>query len=519
MEHCSDFTGFHFALKMAGTMLHVSAAMDSEEFFPLIVLRNLTDRRQMTGDSRKTKIVCTLGPATATSKQIRDLIEAGMDVARLNFSHGDHKSHRETIRIIRQLSKEIGRQIGILQDLQGPKIRVGKLGKGEQVLLNGQKVAMVAGETANPDTIPIQYPYLLEDVREGDHILLADGTIEIVLEKKARNQLVGRVLVGGTIQSHKGVNLPSTVLRIPSFTEKDRRDLAFGLEEKVDFVALSFIRHEKDLDPVLQVLNKQEYLPLLIAKIEKPQAIERLEEILELVDGVMVARGDLGVEMPMAEVPLAQKRIIHTARKAGKPVITATQMLRSMVENPRPTRAEASDVANAILDGTDALMLSEETAMGQFPIDAVEVLNEIALATEPSIEKQSFLEEPFSGTLPASAAAISRAACWLASDLKAAAIVASTSSGSTARLLARFRPSQPIVALTHKLSTQRQLALSRGVYPELVELFKNTDEMFAIARSSIIENGLARAGDIIVVTAGIPVGMEGRTNLVKVMEI
>ncbi len=468
---------------------------------------------------RKTKIVCTLGPATASPERIRELIEAGMDVARLNFSHGDHNTHRETIHTLRLLSQELGKEVGILQDLRGPKIRLGQLPVSEQVLRTGESVFLAPHETEDPATLPIDYPYLLEDVSVGDRILLADGTVELLVEEKQSNRLVGRIVVGGVINPHKGVNLPSSTLRIPAFTEKDRADLAFGLEQQVDFVALSFVSHEKDLEPIRQILDKQKYRPLLIAKIERPQALERLEAILDRVDGVMVARGDLGVEMPLAQVPLIQKRIIHMVRKAGKPVITATQMLRSMVESPRPTRAEATDVANAILDGTDAVMLSEETAIGHFPKEAVKVLDQIARATEQQLERHAYLQEPMLDTPPSSAAAISRAACLLANDLKAAAIVAFTSSGSTARLVARFRPSHPVVALTEHLLTQRQLALSWGVSPALVNASKDTDEMFSVARSWILNNEMAQTEDWIILTAGIPVGVPGTTNLLKVIEL
>lgn len=473
----------------------------------------------MTANLRKTKIVCTLGPATASPERIRELIQAGMDVARLNFSHGDHDTHRETIRTLRHLSKEMNKEVGILQDLGGPKIRIGQLSVSERVLLTGESVFLTPHETSDPASLPISYPYLLEDVAVGDRILLSDGTIELVVQEKRGDRLVSRVLVGGAVQSHKGVNLPHSSLRIPAFTEKDQADLAVGLKEQVDFVALSFVRHEMDLEPVRQILAQQKYRPLLIAKIERPQALERLDAILDQVDGIMVARGDLGVEMPLEEVPLIQKRVILATRKAGKPVITATQMLRSMVESPRPTRAEATDVANAVLDGTDALMLSDETAMGRFPKEAVQILDRIARATEPSIREHNFLEEPMSDALPSTKAAVSRSACWLARDLKAAAIVASTSSGSTARLVARFRPSRPIVGLTPNLLTQRQLSLSWGVFPVLVDAFEDTDKMFSVARSWTLSNKMAQAGDRIILTAGIPLTVAGTTNLLRVMEL
>ncbi|MDY6989710.1 MAG: pyruvate kinase [Thermodesulfobacteriota bacterium] len=466
-----------------------------------------------------TKIVCTLGPATFTADAIRQLILSGMDVARLNFSHGDHATHRRTLRIIRELSKELGKEVGVLQDLGGPKIRIGKLPVQERSLQPDDSIVLSAAATSDPSVIPVNYPYIVEDVEVGSRILLADGMIELEVQGKEADRLLCRVVVGGVVQSHKGINLPSSILRVPAFTDKDRKDLAVGLEEQVDFVALSFVRHEQDLEPVRAMLNQSPNPPLLIAKIEKAQAIQRLEEILAMVDGVMVARGDLGVEMPLEDVPIIQKQIIRIARQSGKPVITATQMLRSMVSSPRPTRAEATDVANAILDGTDAVMLSEETAMGAYPTEAVKILDRIARATEPYLRERDFLNEPMPESLPMTASSISRSACWMAGNLHAAGIVAGTSSGSTARLVARFRPSCPVVGLTPHLETQRQLTLSWGVIPTLVTSFSDTEQMFDLARSWALEHGLARQGDRLVVTAGVPVGTPGSTNLLKVIEI
>lgn len=468
---------------------------------------------------RRTKIVCTIGPNTQTPERMRRLIESGMDVARLNFSHGDRESHRETIRSLRRVSRELGKEIAILQDLGGPKIRLGNLPEEERILETGEQVIMSPGESSQTEIIPVGYPYLLDDIEVGDQILLADGTVQLIVRGKKQDQAICEVLVGGAIRSHKGVNLPSSNLRISAFTEKDRGDLAVGLEMGVDFVALSFVRSEKDLDEVLEILGSLEKRPMLIAKIEKPQAVQDLANILARVDGVMVARGDLGVEMPLEEVPIIQKQIIRTARLAGKPVITATQMLTSMMNNPRPTRAEATDVANAILDGTDALMLSDETAVGAFPMEAVSTLDRIARTTEPHFDERPLLNETMSEFLPNTSAAISRAACWLAIDLKAAAIVASSSSGSTARLVARYRPPCPIITLTDRIETQRQLCLSWGVIPTLAESFTDTDQMFAAARNWALKGRIAEPGDRLIITAGVPVGVSGTTNLLKVMEL
>jgi pyruvate kinase len=468
---------------------------------------------------RRTKIVCTIGPVTFTPERIRAMILAGMDVARLNFSHGDHDSHQQTLKLIRKTSKEVGRVVGILQDLAGPKIRLGKLPIEDRVLQTGERVALSPVEGDDPAIIPVNYPYLIEDVAVGDHILLADGLVLLRVQSREPARLICEVLAGGVIQSHKGLNLPSSSLRIPAFTEKDREDLKVGLEAGVDFVALSFVKHEKDLEPVREILNQVDSPPLLIAKIERPQAVERLESIIKGVDGVMVARGDLGVEMPFEEVPLVQKRTIRIARQAAKPVITATQMLRSMINDPRPTRAEAADVANAILDGTDALMLSDETAVGNYPVEAVNVLNRIASKVEGQLEVGAFVVKPLSDLLPATETAIGRAAFTMAEDLHAQAIVAGTSSGSTARLISRFRPRCPVLGLTPNPRTLRQLTLSWGVVPTLVNTFTETDEMFELAGSWAVKHGFVRPGQRLVVTAGVPLSQPGMTNLLKVIEI
>ncbi|MFC1824507.1 pyruvate kinase [Thermodesulfobacteriota bacterium] len=469
--------------------------------------------------NRKTKIICTIGPVTSSADRIKELILAGMDVARLNFSHGDHDSHRDIIRTIRRLCKELGKEVGILQDLRGPKIRIGRLPVPEWALQTDEIVFLSPRDSFNQKTIPVDYPYLMDDVSSGDRILLADGRVELIIEEKHSDRLKARVLVGGVIHSHKGVNLPSSPLRIPAFTEKDQADLALGLEEEVDFVALSFVRHEKDLEPLREMLLRSENPPLLIAKIEKPQAIERFEQILEVVDGVMVARGDLGVEMPLEEVPIIQKRIIQMARLSVKPVITATQMLASMVNSPRPTRAEAADVANAVLDGTDALMLSEETAIGDYPIATVRIMDRIAKAAEPHLREHPLADETLSEKPMVTESAIARSACRMAEDLHAAAIVAGTTSGSTARLVARFRPSCPVLGLTPNRRTERQLSLSWGVIPSLVAPFSESDEIFELAGQWTTKHDIAQSGDRVIVTAGVPVGKQGTTNLLKVIEI
>jgi len=469
-------------------------------------------------NQRKTKIVCTLGPVTDSAEGISALLEAGMDVVRLNFSHGDRETHRATIRRIREVSREAGREIGILQDLGGPKIRLGELpGKGVE-LVAGTSVALGVDGRVAEGVLPVSYPHLLEDVGAGERILLADGIAELEVTEVTNDRLVCEVLIGGKVTSRKGVNLPQANLRVAAFTDKDRHDLEVGLAEGVDFVALSFVRHEDDLAPVRERLETQEHPPLLIAKIEKPQAVDRLEPILEAVDGVMVARGDLGVEMPPEAVPMIQKTIIAAARRAGRPVITATQMLRSMVDSPRPLRAEASDIANAVLDGTDAVMLSEETAIGNFPTKAVRVLHRVAMAAEPEIDHQKMLSDSVSPSIPELTGAISRAACDLAASINAAAILTTTASGATARLVARLRPSAPVLAMTTSEAVARQLTLSWGVMAtvanEATDIATMGDEM----REILARYGLDARGNRIVITAGLPLGVSGSTNLLQVRE-
>jgi len=463
--------------------------------------------------------VCTLGPATDSEEGIAALLEAGMDVVRLNFSHGDRASHRATIRRIREVSRETGREIGILQDLGGPKIRLGELPEGGVDLVAATSVALgVEGQVAE-GVLPVSYPFLLEDVGAGERILLADGIAELEVKEVADDRLVCEVLIGGHVTSRKGVNLPQANLRVAAFTEKDRGDLEVGLEEEVDFVALSFVRHEDDLAPVRERLAKLEHPPLLIAKIEKPQAVDRLEPILDAVDGMMVARGDLGVEMAPDAVPMIQKRIIAAARRAGRPVITATQMLRSMVDSPRPLRAEASDIANAVLDGTDAVMLSEETAVGHYPSKAVRVLHRVALAAEPEIDHQKMLSDSISPSVPELTAAISRAACDLAASIEAAAILTTTASGATARLVARLRPSAPVLAMTTSQAVARQLTLSWGVTATMADKADDIATIGDEMKKALASHGLDARGNRIVITAGLPLGISGSTNLLQVYEV
>jgi pyruvate kinase len=468
---------------------------------------------------RKTKIVCTLGPATESSEGIAALVQAGTDVFRLNFSHGNREDHRNNIRRIREVSETLGREVGILQDLAGPKIRLGELPAEGIVLEAGQTVALGVEGRSEDDVLPVGYPHLLEDVGVGERILLADGLAELEVIGVAEDRLLCEVLIGGTVSSRKGVNLPHANLRVASFTEKDRQDLTVGLDEGVDFVALSFVRHENDLAPVRERLDRQEHPPLLIAKIEKPQAVDRLGPILDAVDGVMVARGDLGVEMPPEQVPMIQKEIITAARRAGRPVITATQMLRSMVDSPRPLRAEASDVANAVLDGTDAVMLSEETAIGNYPTEAVHVLHRVAVEAEPKINHLQMLADSSSPSVLDLTSAISRAACELAASIGAVAIVTTTASGHTAKLVARHRPATPLLGLTTSVAVARQLRLSWGVIPAVRRETEDPIELGHAILAELAEHGLGSPGDRVVFTAGLPLGGSGTTNLIRVLEL
>ncbi len=468
---------------------------------------------------RSTKIICTIGPASANRETLVKMINAGMDVARLNFSHGSHENHKKILELIRSASKEAGRQVGILLDLSGPKIRLGELNQAVLKLNHGQNVVLQAGDKAEDGIIPVQYAHIAEDLSPGARILLADGLVELRVDKIELGRLYCTVLNEGEISSHKGLNLPLTKLRIPSFTDKDRRDLEFGLNEGIDFVAMSFVRSVEDLVPIMEILTKMDHPPLLLAKVEKPEAIDKLDEILAFVDGLMVARGDLGVEMPFEELPIMQKKIIAAARRAAKPVITATQMLRSMIDNPRPTRAEATDTANAILDGTGAVMLSEETAIGSYPVEAVRTLHQIAKATEPHINSKLLLKEPDSAALSLIGSSITKAACYLARKLSATCIVVTSKSGKTARKVARFRPQATIVGITSEEKTYRQMSLFWGVAPLLEKEKKKPTELADLALEFIVENKLGKSGDRVILTSGYPSLQSGTTDMLKVLTI
>ncbi len=464
---------------------------------------------------RRTKIVATIGPATESKQVLRQLIEAGATTFRLNFSHGDHEDHAERITTIREVARELGVHIGILQDLQGPKIRLGRFEAGPISLAPGDAFTLTSRQVNCNQTIAtVTYDKLAEEVHSGCRILLDDGRVEMVVERvdHADQSLLCRVTVGGVLSNNKGVNFPDVQLSIRALTPKDRRDLSFGLQQEVDWVALSFVRNPSDMQEIRDLIRSHGCTTPVVAKIEKFEAIDSIDAILPLCDGVMVARGDLGVEMPAEEVPLLQKELIRKANSLGIPIITATQMLDSMAGCPRPTRAEVSDVANAILDGTDAVMLSNETAVGDYPVEAVATMARIARRIERDYP-QRILDGQMATTIPN---AISQAVSSIARQLNAAAILPLTKSGSTARNVSKFRPSTPILAITSEESVARQLQLVWGVNPLLIPEQPSTASTFSLAMGVAQKKGLLREGDLVVETAGTLEGVSGSTDLVKV---
>jgi len=466
----------------------------------------------------KTKIVCTIGPASNSYEKIEKLIQRGMDVARLNFSHGSHEEHHQVIENIRWASLKTNESVAILQDLGGSKIRIGKIEKESIFLKENSSFILTNREVPGDEhEVSVTFPSLPQKVKKGDCIFLADGTLELKVKELTPTDIICRIVRGGKLTSHKGINIPNISMDISSLTEKDYQDILFGIKNRVDFIGLSFIRNAEDILRVKKILKENGAEDIsLIAKIEKKEAIDNLKEIIEVSDGIMIARGDLGVEIPLENVPLVQKDIIKRCNFVGKPVITATQMLMSMVNVPRPTRAEVTDVANAILDGTDAVMLSEETAVGNYPLEAVETMNKIALRTEKAIDYKKILSERSLSVKPTNPDAISHATCQVALDLKAKAIVTFTLSGSTARMVSRYRPPVPIIAVSTQDSTVRKLALSWGVYPFKSDELENTDDMIEKSKKIALKTGLASPGDKIVITAGIPFKIPGTTNLLKV---
>ena len=473
---------------------------------------------------RRAKIVCTLGPASTSQEMLEKLLDAGMDVARLNFSHGTHADHQAVLDRLRAASLKVRKAVGVLGDLQGPKIRTGKLEKGAVELIQGKEISITTDETVlgTQELVSTTYPHLASDVNVGDRILLDDGLLELkVLATDKKSLIRTEVVHGGTLKNNKGINLPGVALKADALTAKDREDLIFGLKAGVDMVALSFVRTPNDIDMCRQAMQEAGRVVPIIAKLEKPEAIARLDSILEKTDGVMVARGDLGVEIPPEEVPAIQKDIIRRANQRGLPVIVATQMLNSMIEHPRPTRAEASDVANAVMDNTDAVMLSGETASGDYPVESVQMMSRIVEAAESAM-RQSFPRigsgEPI--RIPAEFPDVTcGVACRAAREAGCSLIVAFTLTGNTARLVSRYRPTVPIIAFSPNQEVRRRLSLLWGVMPRVLEPVQESEEMVRRVEEELLARGLAKRGERIVIVFGAPVGQAGKINSLRLHTI
>ena len=462
---------------------------------------------------RRTKIVATIGPSCSTPDQLDALVTAGMDAARLNLSHGTHADHSARARLFREAQERAGRPIALIGDLQGPKIRVGDLAAPMQ-LLPGEEIIVVVGMDGKDGELPIAPAAIGEVLRPGHEVLIDDGLVRLQVQEVASGRARCGVVVGGAVSSHKGVNLPGVPIPIPSLTRKDLEDLEFALGLGCDYIALSFVRSAADVRDLKALLEQEGSTAHVIAKVEKSEAVDALDDILKETDAVMVARGDLGVEIGPELVPLVQKRIISKALERGKPVITATQMLESMIHHPEPTRAEASDVANAILDGTSAVMLSGETAVGEYPVHAVKTMDRIARAVEPSLGYRHQIPEATDD--PTIGNAMSNAACDLAEALGASALLVPTFTGRTASAVARLRPRRPIVALTHKLWSVHQMAIEWGVTPIWIPEAMNVEDLWTRSIEAAKTAGLVEAGDTVVITAGTAVNIPGSTNVIKV---
>ncbi len=469
---------------------------------------------------RKTKIICTIGPSSRSISSLESLINAGMDVARINFSHGLQSEHGDVIVRIRRVAERIGKPVAILGDLQGPKIRVGKLKNGSIELKKGGRVLLTAGKISREDdSIPVDYANLIREISAGEEILLDEGMIQLRVEELTKNGAACRIIEGGILKERKGVNLPGIMLRLPSLTKKDRDDLDFILRQNLDYVALSFVRKAGDVRALKRILNRNGSQIRIIAKLEKPQAIENLDEILEAADGVMVARGDLGVEMSLPEVPIVQKEIINRANTKRVPVITATQMLESMTENRNPTRAEASDVANAIFDGTDAVMLSGETAVGKYPVLTVRTMVRIIEAAERNLPGQSYRRRAKGSGAIRFEDAISDAAPFIADAIDARVIVAFTQSGATAKLISKCRTTIPIMAFTPNKDTQRRMNLYWGVTPHYLPVIQKFEEIPPKVTDFLKKRKFLKKGDAIVLLMGSSSMQEGSTDLIHVFRV
>ena len=469
---------------------------------------------------RKTKIVCTIGPASESIEKLTQLMEAGMNVARLNFSHGDHEEHGARIKNIREASKKTGKNVAILLDTKGPEIRTHTMVNGTIELQAGSKSIISMTEVeGTPEKFSVTYEGLIDDVQVGSKILLDDGLIGLEVEKldKENGEIHVNVLNTGILKNKKGVNVPGVSVKLPGITEKDANDILFGIEQNVDFIAASFVRRASDVLEIRQLLEKNNGTHIhIIPKIENQEGVDNIDEILEVSDGLMVARGDLGVEIPAEEVPLVQKDLIKKCNAFGKPVITATQMLDSMQRNPRPTRAEASDVANAIFDGTDAIMLSGETAAGNYPVESVQTMHNIASRAESALDHKKLLSAQSQNSEYTLTDAIGQSVAHTALNLDVNAIISATESGHTARMISKYRPKAPIVAVTANEHVVRRLALVWGVYPQLGQKTYSTDEMLDNAVEEGLNSGLVSHGDLVVISAGVPIGESGTTNLMKI---
>jgi pyruvate kinase len=469
---------------------------------------------------RKAKIVCTIGPASESIEKLSQLIDAGMNVARLNFSHGDHEEHGQRIKNIREAAAKAGKTVGILLDTKGPEIRTNNMENDGFELQQGASVIVSMKEVlGTPEKFSVTYEGLIEDVDTGSKILLDDGLIglEVTEIDKVNGEIHTIVSNSGMLKNKKGVNVPGVSVNLPGITDKDAKDIIFGIQQDVDFIAASFVRRASDVLEIRQLLEEHNAPHIqIIPKIENQEGVDNIDEILEVSDGLMVARGDLGVEIPAEEVPLVQKQLIKKCNSQGKPVITATQMLDSMQRNPRPTRAEASDVANAIFDGTDAIMLSGETAAGTYPVEAVQTMNNIASRAETALDFNEILSARSKESDHNMTDAIGQSVAHTAINLDVNAIVAPTESGHTARMISKYRPKAPIVAVTGSESVSRRLALVWGVYPTVGRRVSTTDEMLDMAVEESVNSGMTKHGDLIVITAGVPIGETGTTNLMKI---
>lgn len=467
---------------------------------------------------RSTKIVCTLGPASRDPASLEALVAAGMNVARLNLAHGSHERHARVVASLRQTAA--GRPLAILADLAGPKIRVGELAGGVLTLEPGERISLVPeGREPGPGTVPVSYANLAKDVRAGDTLLLSDGLLELRVDDVRDEQVICTVVVGGPLGSFKGINVPTRSISAPILSDKDIADLEFALEQDVDYVAVSFVRSVADIDLVRKAIVDRGGGAGIVAKIEKHEAVDHIDEIISAADAVMIARGDLGVEIPLEAVPLVQKSVTLKCNEAGKPVITATQMLRSMVENPRPTRAEVADVANAILDGTDAIMLSEETAVGEYPVEAVRTMSRIAEETETGFPYGDWASRFRKEESISVEESVARSACRMADETGAAVIATFTESGSTTRRVAKYRPARPVLALTTNESTYRSLSLVWGAIPLMAGDPPDPEAMIERAVKLAVDSGNAGPGDTIIVTAGLPLYVRGTTNLIRVARV